>query len=71
MILSGRRINDGMGFYVATQLIKLMTLKSLTILNSRILILGITFKENCSDIRNSKVIDVIEELETYGAKVSV
>lgn len=71
MILSGRKINDGMGFYVATQLIKLMTLKSLTILNSRILILGITFKENCSDIRNSKVIDVIEELETYGAKVSV
>lgn len=71
MILSGRRINDGMGSYVATQLIKLMTLKSLTILDSKILILGITFKENCPDIRNSKVIDVIEELKTYGANISV
>ena len=71
MILSGRRINDGMGPYIATQLIKLMTLKSLTILDSKILVLGITFKENCSDIRNSKVIDVIEELKTYGANVSV
>jgi len=71
MILSGRRINDGMGSYIATQLIKLMTLKSLTILDSKILVLGITFKENCPDIRNSKVIDVIEELKTYGANVSV
>ncbi|MDA7785498.1 nucleotide sugar dehydrogenase [Pseudomonadales bacterium] len=71
MILSGRRINDGMGSYIATQLVKLMTLKSLTILGSNILILGITFKENCSDIRNSKVIDVIEELKTYGANISV
>ena len=71
MILSGRRINDGMASYIATQLIKLMTLKSLTILDSKILVLGITFKENCSDIRNSKVIDVIEELKTYGANVSV
>lgn len=71
MILSGRRINDGMGSYIATQLIKLMTLKSLTILDSKILVLGITFKENCSDIRNSKVIDVIEELKTYGANISV
>lgn len=71
MILSGRRINDGMGSYIATQLVKLMTLKSLSILDSNILILGITFKENCSDIRNSKVIDVIEELKTYGANISV
>jgi len=71
IILSGRRINDGMGSYIATQLIKFMTLKSLTILDSKILILGITFKENCSDIRNSKVVDVIDELKTYGAKVSV
>ena len=71
MILSGRRTNDGMASYVATQLIKLMTLKSLTILKSEILILGITFKENCADMRNSKVIDVINELKSYGAKVSV
>lgn len=71
MILSGRRINDGMGSHIATQLIKLMSLKSLIILDSNILILGITFKENCSDIRNSKVIDVIDELKTYGANVFV
>lgn len=71
MILSGRRVNDGMGSYIATQLIKLMSLKSLTILDSNILILGITFKENCSDIRNSKVIDVIDELKTYGANIAV
>ena len=71
IILSGRRINDGMGSHIATQFVKLMALKSLPILNSKILILGITFKENCSDIRNSRVIDVIDELKTYGAKISV
>lgn len=71
IILSGRRINDGMGSHIATQVIKLMALKSLPILGSKILVLGITFKENCSDIRNSRVIDVIKELETYGAKISV
>ena len=71
MILSGRRINDGMGSYVASQLIKLMTQKSIPVLDSKILVLGITFKENCSDIRNSKVIDVINELKTYGANVTV
>ena len=48
-----------------------MSLKSLTILNSKILVLGITFKENCSDIRNSKVIDIIEELKKHGANVSI
>ena len=71
MILAGRHINDGMGSYVAKQLIKLMTLKSLTILNSKILVLGITFKENCPDIRNSKVVDIIEELKSHGTIVSV
>jgi UDP-N-acetyl-D-glucosamine/UDP-N-acetyl-D-galactosamine dehydrogenase len=71
MILSGRRINDDMGLYISTQLIKLMAQKSLTILDSKILVLGITFKENCPDMRNSKVIDVIEELKTYGANVYV
>ena len=71
IILSGRRINDGMGSHIASQFVKLMALKSLPILNSKILILGITFKENCSDIRNSRVIDVIDELKTYGAKISV
>ena len=71
IILAGRHINDGMGSYVAKQLINLMSLKSLTILNSKILVLGITFKENCSDIRNSKVIDIIEELKNHGANVSI
>ena len=71
MILAGRHINDGMGSYVAKQLIKLMNLKSLTILGSKILVLGITFKENCPDIRNSKVIDIIEELRRHGTNVSV
>ena len=71
IILSGRRINDGMGSHIASQFVKLMSLKSLPILNSKILILGITFKENCSDIRNSKVIDVINELKTYGANITV
>ncbi len=71
IILAGRHINDGMGSYVAKQLINLMSLKLLKILNSKILVLGITFKENCSDIRNSKVIDIIEELEKHGANVCV
>ena len=71
IILAGRHINDGMGSFVAKQLINLMSLKSLTILNSKILVLGITFKENCSDIRNSKVIDIIEELKRHGTNVSI
>ena len=71
IILAGRHINDGMGSYVAKQLINLMSLKLLKIFNSKILVLGITFKENCSDIRNSKVIDIIEELEKHGANVCV
>ena len=71
MILAGRRINDHMGIYISTQLIKLMAQKSIAILDSKILILGITFKENCPDIRNSKVIDVIKELGKYGANVYV
>ena len=71
MILSGRQINDGMSSYIASQLIKLMTQKSLKISDSKILVLGITFKENCPDIRNSKVVDTIEELKKSGANVSV
>lgn len=71
MILAGRRINDNMGSYVASQIIKLMIKNKKTILNSKVLILGITFKENCPDIRNSKVIDVIHELKEFGCKVHV
>ncbi len=71
VILSGRRINDDMGIYVANQLVKLMIHKGHTIKGSKILVLGITFKENCPDIRNSRVIDVIRELEDFGARVEV
>lgn len=71
VILAGRRINDNMGIYVANRIIKLMSKKDNPINNSRILILGVTFKENCPDIRNSRVIDVIRELQSFGAQVDV
>lgn len=71
VILAGRRINDNMGMYVANKVIKLMANNENPISKSRILILGITFKENCPDIRNSRVIDVIEELEDFGANIEV
>ncbi|PGH41931.1 MAG: Vi polysaccharide biosynthesis protein VipA/TviB, partial [Candidatus Nephrothrix sp. EaCA] len=69
VILSGRRINDNMGVYIASRVIKLMTMRQLPIHGSSILMLGITFKENCSDVRNSRVADVIQELQSYGAQV--
>ena len=71
VILSGRRVNDNMGFFVAHKLIKLMKEKDLKILNSRVLILGITFKENCPDIRNSKVPDIYNELIDLGLKPDI
>ena len=71
IILSGRRLNDDMGKYVAGEVIKLMIRRSLPILKSNVLMLGITFKENCPDIRNTRVIDVIEELRTYNVNVDV
>ena len=71
IILAGRRINDNMGIYVANQVIKLMIKKGLKIEGSKVLVLGITFKENCPDIRNSKVIDVIRELQDFGCAVDV
>lgn len=71
VILSGRRINDNMGVYIASRVIKLMTMRQLPIHGSSILMLGITFKENCSDVRNSRVADVIQELQSYGAQVEV
>lgn len=71
VILAGRRINDSMGFYVAEQVVKLMIRKGHKIDDSRVLVLGITFKENCPDIRNSRVIDIITELQSYGCKVDV
>lgn len=71
VILSGRRINENMGIFVAGKIIKLMIKKGIKVENSRILILGITFKENCPDIRNSRVIDVINELSDFGCSIDV
>ncbi len=71
IILAGRRLNDNMGIYVANQVIKLMIKKGNKIEGAKVLVLGITFKENCPDIRNSRVIDVIRELEEFGCDVDV
>ena len=71
MILAGRRINDNMGKYAADQVVKLMIKRGVLINSARVLVLGLTFKENCPDIRNSRVIDVIEELKDFGCRVDV
>jgi UDP-N-acetyl-D-galactosamine dehydrogenase len=71
IILAGRRINDNMGVYVANQVIKLMIKKGHKVDSAKVLVLGITFKENCPDIRNSKVIDVIQELKEFGCSVDI
>ncbi|MEQ8628954.1 Vi polysaccharide biosynthesis UDP-N-acetylglucosamine C-6 dehydrogenase TviB [Ekhidna sp.] len=71
VILAGRRINDNMGVYISNQVIKIMVQKGIPVKNSKALVLGITFKENCPDIRNSKVIDVITELKSFGLDVDV
>ncbi len=71
IILAGRRLNDGMGKYVATEVIKCMIKKNISIKDSKILILGITFKENCPDVRNTKVVDVVNSLKEYGTNVTI
>ncbi len=71
IILAGRRLNDNMGIFVANQVVKLMIKKGKRIEGAKILVLGITFKENCPDIRNSRVIDVINELKDFGCEVEV
>ena len=71
VILSGRRINDGMGAYVVSQLIKLMLKKRIQVQDAKVLILGLTFKENCPDIRNTRVVDIVAELKTYGVNIDV
>ena len=71
IILAGRRMNDGMGEYVANQVIKLMLKKGIQVLNSNILILGFTFKENCPDVRNTKVIDIYRALKEYNLNITV
>ena len=71
IILAGRRINDNMGIYVAGQIIKLMMMRKLQVADSRILMLGLAFKENCSDLRNTRVVDLVSELKVYNAVVDV
>ena len=71
IILSGRRINDGMGEYVASRVVKELVKKDIQIKGAKVCVLGITFKENCPDIRNTKVLDVVTELKSYGTAVEV
>ncbi|GAB5472892.1 MAG: nucleotide sugar dehydrogenase [Maribacter sp.] len=71
IILEGRRMNDGMGRYISTEIIKLMLRNDLKIKDSKILILGVTFKENCPDVRNTKVIDIVNNLKGYKAKLTI
>lgn len=71
MILAGRRINDNMSRYVASEFVKALLQKGITVKGARVLIMGLTFKENCPDIRNTKVVDIIDELKEYGVDVDV
>ncbi|MGI9344501.1 MAG: nucleotide sugar dehydrogenase, partial [Gammaproteobacteria bacterium] len=71
MILAGRRINDNMGVFVASQIVRLMVKKGIHLPDSRILIMGMTFKEDCPDVRNTRVVDVIDELRDFGADVEI
>jgi UDP-N-acetyl-D-galactosamine dehydrogenase len=71
IILAGRRLNDGMGKYVAGEVVKLMVKKDIKVKGSKALMLGFTFKEDCPDVRNTKVIDIVRELETYGIEVII
>lgn len=71
IILAGRRLNDGMGEYVADQVVKLMLKKGIQVLGSKILVLGFTFKENCPDVRNTRVIDVVHTLQEYSSEVTI
>ena len=71
IILAGRRLNDNMGRYVASQVVKLMIARDLKVKGAKVLVLGITFKENCPDIRNTKVVDIVHELRQYGVEVDI
>jgi UDP-N-acetyl-D-galactosamine dehydrogenase len=71
VILAGRRINDGMGPYVANQVIKLMIRRGINPVGARVLVLGLTFKENCPDLRNTRVVDVVHTLRDYRAEVDI
>ncbi|MDP0497910.1 MAG: nucleotide sugar dehydrogenase, partial [Verrucomicrobiota bacterium JB024] len=71
VILSGRRINDGMGRYVASQLVKALLARCIQVNGARVLVMGLTFKENCPDLRNTRVVDVVKELAEYNVRVDV
>ena len=71
IVLAGRRINDSMAFYVAGRLVREMIAHDIAIKGARVLIMGLTFKENCPDLRNTKVIDLVRELESFGAQTDV
>jgi len=71
MILAGRRLNDDMGRYIASKIVKLMLKKRIHVADANILILGLTFKENCPDLRNTRVTDIIDELTSYGANIEI
>ena len=71
IILAGRRLNDSMGSYIASQVVKLMIKKGITIHGSHLLMLGITFKENCPDVRNTKIVDVVSSFSDYGINVTI
>jgi UDP-N-acetyl-D-galactosamine dehydrogenase len=71
IILAGRRINDSMGAYVGTEIVRLMGRAGITLAGARVLVLGMTFKENCPDLRNSKVIDIVKEIQSFGVSVEV
>ena len=71
MILSGRRLNDKMGFYIVEQVIRLMNKKCINLINANILIMGLTFKENCPDIRNTRVVDLVDEFKKFNLNVDV
>jgi UDP-N-acetyl-D-galactosamine dehydrogenase len=71
IILAGRRLNDSMGEYVASQVVKLMIKKGISVNGANLLMLGITFKENCPDVRNTKIVDVVRSLKEYGIAVTI
>ena len=71
IILAGRRLNDSMGEYVVSQLVKAMTKRRIHVQGSRVLVMGLTFKENCPDLRNTRVVDIVKELGEYGVTVDV
>ena len=71
LILAGRRINDSMGQVVASRVVKLMAQRGLPVANARVLVMGLTFKENCPDLRNTRVVDIVAELQGYSAEVDV